>query len=392
MKEWTKKEEEALKELYPYFSNSDLGIIFNTTKKSIDMKGKRLELKKLDCVNDGMCYCRKCGRNLPYTEQYFPKIKKEKNLRKICRECNPKYYGFLKDKQSIKNEPILKPMRGFTLEEIKLLNEIYPYYTNEEIVENFMPNADMVKMKSVGSILKLKKTEETIKRGKRQAGIKHRERLQRLVREGKYVSPVKGRKMSEEQRQAISKRQKEKGAWVGDKNPRHKNPLYGKDNGRYQGGLTPLNFSMRENITEWKQNSMEYWNYCCFVTGLNFKQIHHIVPFNQILKESLDELGLIRKEKVSDYTKEEFNKLKELIQKKHELYGLGVCMMKEVHDLFHNEYSYSGSTFENLLEFVENYFNGKYDEMLEDKFRSYNSKTSKEICLELLIKLKNKLY
>ena len=50
---------------------------------------------------------------------------------------------------------------------------------------------------------------------------------------------------------------------------------------------------------------MKMCNYKCILTGDWFNEIHHVIPFNEIVINSMSKLGLSRNQDISDYTIEE---------------------------------------------------------------------------------------
>ena len=191
----------------------------------------------------------------------------------------------------------------------------------------------------------------------------------RLFAEGKLKSPWEGRVVTEEEKEKA--RERAKGRWEGNSNPRHLNPLFKEQNGNWKGGITNLSQALRENITEWKKGSMELCNYRCIITGKSFDNIHHLKNFNTIIKESLKELGLNIRNSLNDYTLKEQNDLLLKIKEKHDI--LGVCLNKDNHKLFHDNYSYKNATKEDFLEFSKRYFNGEFDNLLSEENKSKNS-------------------
>ena len=334
-------------------------------------------------VKEGYCICKKCNRELPWTYQYFPVIRKEKNPRQVCRECNDKYDGFLDEDATMR--------KWWSKEEEELFINRYPHYTNEELRNKFYNDMTDKQLSDKAWQLGISKTEETYWRGRKQQAPKVSEKLKgvpkteehkkkvsetkkRQFAEGIYVSHWKGRIVSEEEKEKA--RLRVKGRWSGRSNPRYKNPLYGKENGRWQGGITNISTALRENIYEWKQQSMEMCKFKCLLTGGEFNVIHHLTPFNSIIKESVNELNLEIKSSLGEYSENDRDNLINLVQLKHKEYGLGVCLNKDLHKLFHDKFSYNDFTIENFKVFIENYFNGIYDNELDDKLKSINSKTS----------------
>lgn len=293
-----------------------------------------------------------------------------------------------------------KPME-WCEEEINILIETFPYYTTKEIKENFLPNREERYINERANKLGLKKSSDAIEKTRKQKSDKlseklkgkaftdeHKENLskarKKLFSEGKLTSNLKGRIVSEEEK--AKSRERVLGRWDGDKNPRHLNPLYGEENGNWKGGITNLSQALRENISEWKKQSMEYCDYKCVFTGKIFSDIHHITPFNLMIKECIEELNCEIKENLSLYSEEERVSIINLIQEKHTVFG--ICLCSEIHKVFHDLYSYKSFNIENLIEFTNDYFEGKYDHLLSEEYKSKNSDNKKEYTLNKIINSK----
>lgn len=387
-KKWTSEEMDKLVENYPYFDCNELDKLFNgeRSKASIENKASALGLKKFqkEC-KEGYQICKKCDRELPWTYQYFPKVRSEKNPRRICRECSDKYNGFLKDDVELR--------MYWSKEDEELFIDRYPHYTNEELRNTFYPNLIDKQLSEKAWKLGIEKSEETYWRGRKQqapkvsAKLKGRERSEehsrkisetkkRQFAEGVYVSHWVGRVVTDEEKQRL--RERVKGKWSGENNPRFKKPLFGSENGRWQGGITVISTALRENIYEWKQKSMELCKYKCLLSGREFDNIHHLTPFNNIVKECIEELNLELLSSLGEYSENDRNCLIELLQEKHKIYGLGLCLHKDIHKLFHDEYSYIEFNVENFKEFIERYFKGEFDDKLKDELKSKKSKRDLE--------------
>ena len=176
--------------------------------------------------------------------------------------------------------------------------------------------------------------------------------------------------------------------WTGENNPRHKNPLFGEKNGRWLGGITSLSQALRENITLWKKESMCLCEYRCALTGMEFTDIHHFYPFNKMIKEVLLGLDLEIMPNLASYPNSDI--LINAIQLKHE--QLGICLSSEIHKLFHDKYSYIDFNLDNFTEFINDYFNGVYDEKLPVSHRSYNSKYSIDDVIDKINKINVNVY
>lgn len=145
------------------------------------------------------------------------------------------------------------------------------------------------------------------------------------------------------------------------------------NNYRYRNGLVKiyekssyndLSEYVRRNNSEWKIQSMIHCGYKCALTGNRFDDIHHIYGLNLILNETLYELDIKVKENIDDYTSGELKDVLAMFRIKQSEYPLGVCLSKNVHLIFHNIYGYGNNTQEQWDEFVRNFKEGKYSEIL----------------------------
>ena len=67
---------------------------------------------------------------------------------------------------------------------------------------------------------------------------------------------------------------------------------------------------LRRDILDWKKNSSKFCDYKCIFTGGRFQNIHHIISFNSLVDEAFNIACLDRRSKVSDYSTQEYEKLK----------------------------------------------------------------------------------
>ena len=153
-----------------------------------------------------------------------------------------------------------------------------------------------------------------------------------------------------------------------------KKPLSGVQEQRRKLGIYYFNkdYSGYENIAkffrghihEWKNQSMETCNFQCILTGSHDFAIHHLYSFNLILKETLeilDEENVLNGTDVEDYSKDELEYILQNFLDVHSNYPLGVCVRKDIHDLFHRIYGSGGNTQIQWKQFVQDYKNHKYD-------------------------------
>lgn len=126
-------------------------------------------------------------------------------------------------------------------------------------------------------------------------------------------------------------------------------------------GKTNMSEYMRSNLETWKNNVLKNSGYKCFITGKNGKfEVHHQINFSDILDETLKDLNLDYQEKVEDYG-DDLQNIIDLCLKKHYEYELGIVMLKDIHKLFHSVYGIKNNTMEQVLEFKQDYLNGKFN-------------------------------
>lgn len=373
--------------LYFNYTNKSKGTLSavckECTKKINKEKRKQIEEsnKNKDLYYDYDCECKKCKRVLPRTQQYFPvDLGCKDGLRSICRECNPSYGRFLKDGES--------PNTKWSDAELDLLKKVYKDYTGQELIEKFFPKRTIRSVESMASVLNISgKTEEAYKRSRAYQAEIVRDKLT-----GRVITPAwrqkisetkkeyfkthdgwwKGKKRSKEQCKFISELKKAEGKWKGSKNPRHITPLNGEDNGRWKGGITDTYRELRSDTKDWQNKSMEFCNYKCIITNGEFDNVHHTTPFRDIVDYCFNHLKFEVKESVSDYTTENFEKLRKELKDLHIWFGYGACLSKEVHKLFHDNYGYTNFTPYDFLDFVYRIDFGEFDDWFDNNKLNIN--------------------
>ena len=136
---------------------------------------------------------------------------------------------------------------------------------------------------------------------------------------------------------------------------------------RIENSLTKLSRNIRHWLNKWKKDSEEFCNYKCILTEDVNYEIHHLYSLNTIIKEALDELNIESKE---EYNGEEFMLIKDKVLELHDKYGLGVCLTKKCHILFHQLYSKGNNTPEQFEEFKQRYYNHEFDDILDNNIIS----------------------
>ena len=118
---------------------------------------------------------------------------------------------------------------------------------------------------------------------------------------------------------------------------------------------------VRRHNVQWKKNSMIKCGFKCIVTGERFDEIHHLVSLNTILENVYTNLSIDREtfdiNQISEQDRESFM---QCVYEEQSKYPLGVCLRKDIHCQFHNQYGYGDNTIEQFEEFLHiNYPNIK---------------------------------
>ena len=277
---------------------------------------------------------------------------------------------------------IIKHIKNGQMKKNEILYKYYKDFTGEELQSIFLPHRSIRSIECHAGVLGLQgKIYEESNRNVIAKELNCSEKLKgRLMSEetkGKISATKKeyfkthngwwkGKKRSQEQRQQMSERRK--GEWDGENNPRHKHPLIGAENGRWKGGILPTYLELRSDTKDWFNDSLEFCNYKCIITGGEFDNVHHTTAFRQIVDETFELTGVKVKEKVCDYSEEEFTLVREKLKELHKVYGYGACMHKYVHKLFHDNYGYTKFSPFDFLDFVYRIDVGEFD----DWFRENN--------------------
>lgn len=356
-----------------YFKKKDTKDGYTNRCKECD--GYKFTNKLVQIPKIGHKFCVKCNREFLIDIKYFPPDKMCKDgFRNVCRECG-------KDGHFMKDGYI--PKVWWTKEEESLLIENYHKYTNQELIDKLFPNETKKSLADkawkLGISGKDDEVRERVNKEKSEMmsgeNAPHYGKAMSDETKRKLSDSIKsyyktnksywlGRKRSENQRKMISRRMR--GKWEGNKNPRHLYPLHGKENLNWRGGKTLLYYELRSELKEWKKDSMEKCNYKCVITGGSFDNIHHLYPFKKIVDEVFETLKMDKRNAVEDYTEEEFNKIRNLLNQIHNKYGHGVCLCYKIHKKFHDEMGYHNNTPQQFEEFKEGLRSGKFDDFIKE--------------------------
>ncbi|MCZ8537716.1 hypothetical protein M9R32_11030 [Paenisporosarcina quisquiliarum] len=128
----------------------------------------------------------------------------------------------------------------------------------------------------------------------------------------------------------------------------------------WKGGITKISAHFRNEIESWKRESIINGNNKCILTGGNNIVVHHLYPFHKILYEALEINSLEIRGQVGMYSKNELTKITNALIRLHNIYGLGVCLDKEIHVLFHRIYGFETNS-KDFDDFMQRFNKGEFN-------------------------------
>ena len=120
---------------------------------------------------------------------------------------------------------------------------------------------------------------------------------------------------------------------------------------KWKGRNQMISFMRTNYLKDFYRESWENCNYKCVISGKPMQVVHHLYPFNEILKESLEELGMKETIDITKFSLKERKLLISKLQEVHRRYPLGVCLTKELHVLFHKRYGLKNFTPDDFYKF-----------------------------------------
>lgn len=99
---------------------------------------------------------------------------------------------------------------------------------------------------------------------------------------------------------------------------------------------------LRNQLTEWKESSIEHHKGLCMISGEKATVVHHIHPFYQIVRESIKSLNIYKGDFLDLYSEEELLLIKNKCLELHYQYGFGACLTNELHTEYHQVFGFRG--------------------------------------------------
>jgi len=247
----------------------------------------------------------------------------------------------------------------FSKEDVEILKEFYPHMTAYELQSQFFQDKTTEQISNAGYNHKIKKTDEYMHKIKVETAINnlnfitvksgenHPNWVERITLYcencGKEIIRTEARINDSNFCSVKCINENRIGKYIGENNP------------NWRGGYSTVKEYGRLCIKQWKVDSMRNCNYKCIITGGQFDDIHHIVSFDDIFFETIEELGFTELNNITYYSDEDILKFRNKLIENHYKYPLGVCITKEYHKLFHSIYGRGINTEENWNEFVNSF-------------------------------------
>lgn len=141
----------------------------------------------------------------------------------------------------------------------------------------------------------------------------------------------------------------------------------GARHNNWNRSISTISEHLRKRTYVWRNASIKKCDGKCVLSGKDFEVVHHLYSFNKIVTETLTLLNFEVHANIKDHTPEEIYEIQKVCNQTHMKYGLGVCLTKEIHDLFHAIYGKQDSNQSQFEEFKKRYFNREFDEILLER-------------------------
>ena len=114
---------------------------------------------------------------------------------------------------------------------------------------------------------------------------------------------------------------------------------------------------VRRHNVQWKRDSMIECGFKCIVTGERFDEIHHLISLNTILDNVYTSLSINRETfDINQISEQDRERFMQYVYEEQSKYPLGVCLRKDIHYQFHNQYGYGDNTIEQFEEFLHTHY------------------------------------
>jgi hypothetical protein len=129
----------------------------------------------------------------------------------------------------------------------------------------------------------------------------------------------------------------------------------------WKGGVSKIWVAARARLDPWVLKSLKEGNYLCCITGQSNISIdvHHLMSFNIIAKEVMREFGIDDENYYWKTYKECGEEVLSRIVDLNNEYGLGVCLRKDIHILYHKIYGHGNNTPSQFEEFKQRISSGE---------------------------------
>lgn len=133
------------------------------------------------------------------------------------------------------------------------------------------------------------------------------------------------------------------------------------------GHTISLKDHLRVIILQWKNDTVKlYNNKCALTNSAKNIVIHHLYSFNKIFDEIFEQINLPIYLHTIDYCEDDLILIENKCLELHYKYGLGICITKNIHKLYHKIYGRKNNTPLQFELFNKRYYNGDFNNLLLD--------------------------
>lgn len=247
----------------------------------------------------------------------------------------------------------------FTRQDIEILREFSPTMMASELKEKFFPDKTREQIAAASCYYKIKKDENMLAENLKERAIENLKNIPILVGADnpRWVERigVKCTNCGETLYKLESEIKDMNFCEMSCYGEYRKTAFKGENNPNWNGGYITLKSYGREKaLKQWRLDSIKNSNYKCVISKEPFQEVHHIVSYDTIFKETVALLTFAEEnDALKTYTVEELEIFTKALLLNHAKYPMGVCLTKELHMDFHNKYGRGKNTQEQWNEFLD---------------------------------------
>lgn len=145
----------------------------------------------------------------------------------------------------------------------------------------------------------------------------------------------------------------------------------GENSWNWKGGITSLSQHLRYKTKIWTFDSLKNTKFKCVLTNIENGKlvVHHLYSFSKIMEELLEITGIPLYSQISLYSLDELKILEDKCLELNYRKGLGIPLIRPLHNLFHSQMGSVIIDNGEFQEFAQRYYNFEFDDQLEEKYK-----------------------